>query len=132
MVLTDTGGTGPVVPSTSTACRPSTSPATRGTRLPRTSPATHGPARGCGPPRDARGPVRVLRWSGGGDPASALVKPDLVAPATGRLGALPPRPDGNRFGFLTGTSAAAAHVSGVAALLRARHPAGRRRRSGRR
>ena len=30
-----------------------------------------------------------------------------------------PRPDGNRFGFLTGTSAAAARVSGVAALLRA-------------
>jgi subtilisin family serine protease len=64
----------------------------------------------------------VLRWSGGGDPASALVKPDLVAPATGRLGALPPRPDGNRFGYLTGTSAAAAHVSGVAAVLRTRHP----------
>ena len=69
----------------------------------------------------ARGPVRVVRWSGGGDPASALVKPDLVAPATGRLGSVPPRSDGNRFGFLTGTSAAAARVSGVAALLRARH-----------
>ena len=66
-----------------------------------------------------RGPVRVVRWSGGGDPASALVKPDLVAPATGRLGSVPPRPDGNRFGFLSGTSAAAARVSGVAALLRA-------------
>ncbi len=68
-----------------------------------------------------RGPVRVVRWSGGGDPASALVKPDLVAPATGRLGSVPPRPDGNRFGFLSGTSAASARVSGVAALLRAEH-----------
>ena len=65
-------------------------------------------------------PVRVVRWSSGGDPASALVKPDLVAPALGRLGAVPPRTDGSRFAFFSGTSAATAHVSGVAALLRAR------------
>ncbi len=66
-------------------------------------------------------PVRVVRWSSSGDPASALVKPDLVAPALGRLGAVPPRTDGSRFAFFSGTSAATAHVSGVAALLRARH-----------
>ncbi len=66
-------------------------------------------------------PVRVVRWSSGGDPAGALVKPDLVAPAVGRLGAVPPRTDGSRFAFFSGTSAATAHVSGVAALLRARY-----------
>jgi len=64
--------------------------------------------------------MRVVRWSSGGDPAAALVKPDLVAPAVGRLGAVPPRPDGSRFAFFSGTSAATAHVTGIAALLRAR------------
>lgn len=65
-------------------------------------------------------PARVVRWSSGGDPASALVKPDLVAPGVGRLGAVPPRAGDNRFAFFSGTSAATAHVSGVAALLLAR------------
>ena len=67
-----------------------------------------------------RGPVRVVRWSGGGDPASALVKLDLVAPATGRLGSVPPqRPTA------TGSASSPAPrprqhgSSGVAALLRA-------------
>ncbi|MGI8644864.1 MAG: S8 family serine peptidase [Nocardioides sp.] len=64
--------------------------------------------------------TRVVRWSSGGDPAAALVKPDLVAPAVGRLGAVPPRSDGSRFAFFSGTSAATAHVTGIAALLRAR------------
>jgi len=68
-----------------------------------------------------RAPVRVVKWSSGGDPSAALVKPDLVAPAASRLGAVPPRPDGNRFAFFSGTSAAGAHVSGVAALLLAEH-----------
>jgi len=63
----------------------------------------------------------VVRWSSGGDPASALVKPDVVAPGVGRLGAVPPRGGDNRFAFFSGTSAATAHVSGVAALLRAEH-----------
>ena len=67
-----------------------------------------------------RAPARVARWSSGGDPASALVKPDLVAPGVGRLGAVPPTSGDNRFAFLSGTSAATAHVSGVAALLLAR------------
>jgi len=65
--------------------------------------------------------ARVVRWSSGGDPASALVKPDVVAPGVGRLGAVPPRGGDNRFAFFSGTSAATAHVSGVAALLRAEH-----------
>jgi minor extracellular serine protease Vpr len=68
-----------------------------------------------------RAPLRVVRWSSAGDPRGALVKPDLVAPGTGRLGAVTPRADGNRFAFFSGTSAATAHVAGVAALLRSRH-----------
>lgn len=68
-----------------------------------------------------RAPARVVRWSSGGDPASVLVKPDLVAPGVGRLGAVPPRSGDNRFAFFSGTSAATAHVSGVAALLLAEH-----------
>ncbi len=91
----------------------------RPTGSPPTWPGIRGPARRCAPRAPTAAPVRVVRWSGGGDPASALVKPDLVAPATGRLGSVPPRSDGNRFGFLSGTSAASARVSGVAALLRA-------------
>ncbi len=122
MVLTDTGGGGAgvaldlhAVPTVHLARRAGQRLAAHLARHPRARARLT-------PARDVRGPVHVLRWSGGGDPASALVKPDLVAPATGRLGALPPRPDGNRFGYLTGTSAAAAHVSGVAAVLRTRHP----------
>ena len=66
-------------------------------------------------------PSRVVRWSSGGDPASALVKPDLVGPGVGRLGAVPPGPGDNRFAFFSGTSAATAHVGGIAALLLSRH-----------
>lgn len=58
----------------------------------------------------------VLDWSGTGDPAAAHPKPDVVAPGEGVLGAVP---DGSRWELLTGTSASAARVSGVAARLRA-------------
>jgi minor extracellular serine protease Vpr len=122
MVLTDAGGAGAVV-ALDLHSVPTVHLARREAQRLIAHLARHPRARaGFRPTRETRGAVRVLRWSGGGDPGSALVKPDLVAPATGRLGALPPRPDGNRFGYLTGTSAAAAHVSGIAALLRARHP----------
>ncbi|MCD4536175.1 S8 family serine peptidase [Nocardioides sp. cx-169] len=68
-----------------------------------------------------RGPARVAPWSGAGDAATGLVKPDLVAPAGGVLGAVPPSVAGLRWDFVTGTSAATAAVSGAAAVLRARH-----------
>ena len=59
---------------------------------------------------------RVLDWSGTGDPTATHPKPDLVAPGEGVLGAVP---DGSGWELLTGTSASAAWVSGVAARLRA-------------
>ncbi len=65
-------------------------------------------------------PARMARWSAPGDPTAGTVKPDLVAPATGVLGAVPST-SGRRWDLFTGTSAAAAQVSGVAALVRARH-----------
>jgi minor extracellular serine protease Vpr len=69
----------------------------------------------------SRAPGRVAVWSGAGAPSSRLVKPDLVAPAVGVLGAVPRRTNGARWDFVTGTSAASAAVSGVAAVLRSRH-----------
>ena len=66
-------------------------------------------------------PLRVPAWSTGGDPTGSFVKPDVVAPATGVLAATPPGVAGDgRWGVLNGTSAAAARVSGAAAVLRSR------------
>jgi len=59
-----------------------------------------------------RGPLRVARFSSGGDPTWSVIKPDLVAPGTGVLAATP-----GGWDVISGTSAATAHVSGVAALL---------------
>lgn len=73
------------------------------------------------PDGTSRPPRRVANWSSAGDPTAAVVKPDLVAGGTGRLGAVPPQVDGDRIGFFSGTSAAAAEISGVAALVRSRH-----------
>ena len=68
------------------------------------------------------GAAQVPGWSAGGDPAGSFVKPDLVAPATGVLAATPPGAvGGGRWSVLNGTSAAAARVSGAAAVLLARH-----------
>lgn len=65
-------------------------------------------------------PTRVMRRSAAGDPSSTVVKPDLVAPGAGLLSGT--RPDREaRWDFLTGTSGAAAQVSGLAAVLRSRH-----------
>lgn len=68
-----------------------------------------------------RGPTRVTPWSTGGDPTAAVLKPDVVAPATGVLGAVPPAVRTTRWDFVTGTSAATAWTSGVAAVMLSRH-----------
>jgi hypothetical protein len=59
----------------------------------------------------------VPSWSNPGDPAGPVLKPDLVAPAVGLLGATPPDARGARWDFVTGTSAGAAYTSGAAADL---------------
>ncbi len=68
---------------------------------------------GLGAVRDAS---RAARWSPPGDVRSTLLKPDVVALGEGVLGAVP-----DSWAVFSGTSAAAARVSGAAALLRARH-----------
>jgi minor extracellular serine protease Vpr len=65
-------------------------------------------------------PARVARWSAPGDPTATLVKPDLVAPGAGVLGAVPPSVSRTRWDFASGTSAATAWTSGLAARLLAR------------
>ena len=60
---------------------------------------------------------RVLSSSSGGDPTAPVLKPDLVAPAQAVLGAVPPSIGSTRWDFASGTSAATAYVSGVAAVL---------------
>ncbi len=68
-----------------------------------------------------RTPPRVVAWSSAGTPSAPLVKPDVVATGVGVLGAVPPSPAGAGWDLISGTSAAAAFVSGVAALVRSRH-----------
>lgn len=66
-------------------------------------------------PFSSRGPS----VGNGGD----LLKPDIAAPGVDTLAALsPPTNNGHRFGFLSGTSMAAPHVAGVAALYFGVHP----------
>jgi len=67
-------------------------------------------------------PSRVVSWSRSGDPTSPVLKPDVVAPATGQLGAVPARVRSSRWDLASGTSVASAQVAGAAALLVARHP----------
>lgn len=69
-----------------------------------------------------RAPSRVVPWSSSGDPSAATLKPDVVAPAVGQLGAVPARVRSSRWDLLSGTSVASARVAGAAALLRSRHP----------
>jgi hypothetical protein len=64
---------------------------------------------------------RVTTWSTSGDPTGAVVKPDLVGPAVGLLGAVPPSVRDTRWDFVSGTSAATAWTSGLALRLLARH-----------
>lgn len=69
----------------------------------------------------AHPPARLAGWSAGGNPTAGVLKPDVVAPGVGLLGAVPPSVRNTRWDFVSGTSAATAYTSGVAALLRSRH-----------
>lgn len=52
-----------------------------------------------------------------------LLKPDIAAPGVGILAAVaPPSNSGHTFDFLSGTSMATPHISGLAALYLAQHP----------
>lgn len=64
--------------------------------------------------------ARVAGWSAYGDARSSLVKPDIVAPGQGVLAATPAT-HGSAWSVFSGTSAATARASGLAALLRAQH-----------
>ncbi|MFC4787060.1 S8 family serine peptidase [Nocardioides sp. MAHUQ-72] len=66
-------------------------------------------------------PTRLARFTAGGDPTAAVLKPDVVAPGVGLLGAVPPTVRDTRWDFVSGTSAATAYTSGTAALLRSRN-----------
>ncbi len=68
-----------------------------------------------------RTPERLVAWTSSGDPAGAFVKPDIVAIATGVLGATPPSSLGRQWDLASGTSVAAARTSGIAAALLSRH-----------
>ncbi|MBV1849538.1 S8 family serine peptidase [Catellatospora tritici] len=56
--------------------------------------------------------------AGGGD----LLKPDITAPGVDVIAATSPASDGNNFNALSGTSMSAPHISGLAALIMAKHP----------
>ena len=67
------------------------------------------------------GTRRTARWSAAGDPRGTSVKPDAVADGDAVLGALP-ESTGRAWGVFSGSSAATAHASGLAALVIGRHP----------
>ena len=60
--------------------------------------------------------ARAAGWSASGDSRSSFLKPDVVALGEGVLGAT-----ADSWALFSGTSAATAQVSGLAALLRAEH-----------
>ena len=66
------------------------------------------------------GTRRTAPWSAAGDPRGASVKPDAVADGDAVLGALPDA-SGRTWGVFSGSSAAAAHASGLAALVLGEH-----------
>lgn len=67
------------------------------------------------------GTRRTATWSAPGDPRGATVKPDAVADGDAVLGALPGS-TGRSWGVFSGSSAATAHASGIAALILGQHP----------
>jgi hypothetical protein len=67
------------------------------------------------------GTRRTARWSAAGDPRGTTVKPDAVADGDAVLGALP-ESTGRTWGVFSGSSAATAHASGLAALVLGEHP----------
>lgn len=66
------------------------------------------------------GTRRTAAWSASGDPRGPTVKPDAVADGDAVLGALP-EASGRTWGVFSGTSAASAHASGLAALVLGEH-----------
>ncbi len=67
------------------------------------------------------GTRRTAPWSASGDPRGPALKPDAVADGDAVLGALP-ESTGRSWGVFSGSSAATAHASGLAALLVGEHP----------
>ena len=67
------------------------------------------------------GTRRTAPWSAAGDPRGTAVKPDAVADGDAVLGALP-ESTGRTWGVFSGSSAATAHASGLAALVLGEHP----------
>jgi hypothetical protein len=67
------------------------------------------------------GTRRTAPWSAPGDPRGATVKPDAVADGDAVLGAHPDS-TGRSWGVFSGSSAATAHASGIAALTISAHP----------
>ena len=67
--------------------------------------------------------------AGGGD----LLKPDITAPGVDVVAAVSPvGANGNLYDAVSGTSMSSPHIAGIAALLKASTPTGRRWRSSRR
>ncbi len=66
------------------------------------------------------GTRRTAPWSASGDPRGVALKPDAVADGDAVLGALP-ESSGRSWGVFSGSSAAAAHASGLAALVLGEH-----------
>ena len=62
---------------------------------------------------------RVAPYSPAGDPAGGVLKPDVLAPASGVLGGVPDS-SGDAWAFVTGTSSATAYTAGAAATLLSR------------
>jgi minor extracellular serine protease Vpr len=67
------------------------------------------------------GTRRTAPWSASGDPRGPALKPDAVADGDAVLGALP-ESTGRGWGVFSGSSAASAHASGLAALVLGEHP----------
>lgn len=70
-------------------------------------------------PRDP-GTRRTAPWSASGDPRGTALKPDAVADGDAVLGAMPEE-SGRSWGVFSGSSAATAHASGLAALVLGEH-----------